>query len=56
MEKKNIIIFMIVTKTKYILHDITDPIIKMIIIPGIIIILILTNLDVVIIDHINKIG
>ena len=52
---KNIIL-MIVMKTQNILHIVTDPIIKMIVIQGIIIIIMLTNLDVLIIDYINKIG
>ena len=53
---KKIIILMIVTKTKNILHIITDPIIKMIVVPGIIIIIILTNINILVIYHINKIG
>ena len=53
--KEQIIILMIVMKTQNILHIITDRIIKMIIIPGIITIIMVTNLNVLIIDHINKI-
>ena len=54
--KEKIIILMIVRKTQNIFHIITDPIIKMIIIPGIITDMMLTNLNVLIIDYINKIS
>ena len=39
-----------------IFHIITDPIFKMIVIPGIITVIMLTNLNVLIRDHINKNG
>ena len=47
---------MIVMQTQNILRIITEPIIKMIVIPGITTMIMVTNLDVLIIDRINKIN
>ena len=54
--KEKIIILMIVMKTQNIFHIMTDPIIKMTIISGIITVIMVTNLNVLIIDYINKIS